>query len=261
MLTVISPAKRLDETASLPEGVQPSLPDFGAEAAVLAGVAQKLSTARLRKLMDISQPLAELNVARFAGFAEAQTRPAALFFAGDTYAGLEAKTLDADALRWAQDHLRILSGLYGVLRPLDQIAPYRLEMGSKLKNPRGADLYAFWRGQVAPTLNQLAQRQGARALINCASIEYFGAVDTDALSVPVITPVFLEEKNGEAKIVSFFAKKARGAMARFIVEHRLTDPAALTGFDAGGYRFQPDQSTPERPVFLRPAVTASAKAA
>jgi uncharacterized protein len=261
MLTVISPAKRLDETATLPDGLTPTRPDFGDEAALLAKVARKLSAAKLRKLMDISQPLAELNVTRFAGFADATTKPAALYFAGDTYAGLEAKTLDADALRWAQGHLRILSGLYGVLRPLDHIAAYRLEMGSKLKNPCGADLYAFWRGQIAPALNALAAETDARALVNCASIEYFGAVDTEALSLPVITPVFLEEKNGEAKIVSFFAKKARGAMARFITENRLTDPASLCDFDTGGYRFQPDQSTPERPVFLRPAVSASAKAA
>lgn len=251
MLTVISPAKRLDDKAILPAGFTATQPLFAAEAEVLAGVARKLTAAKLRKLMDISEPLAKLNVERFAGFEMAETRPAALFFAGDTYAGLEAKTLEPDALRWAQAHLRILSGLYGVLRPLDDIKAYRLEMGSKLKNPRGADLYAYWRGQVAGALNDLAAETGARALVNCASIEYFGAVDTKALALPVITPTFLEEKNGEAKIVSFYAKKARGAMARFIAENRLTDPESLKEFEAGGYTYDAARSVPMVPVFIR----------
>jgi uncharacterized protein len=237
----------------MPAGLTATRPDFMAEASELAAVAQKLTATRLRKLMDISQPLAELNVARFAGFREAALRPAALFFAGDTYAGLEAKTLDPDTLRYAQDHLRILSGLYGLLRPLDEIAPYRLEMGSRLKNPRGKDLYSFWRPQVASALTLAARSVGARAVVNCASTEYFGVVDTAALDLPVITPTFLEEKNGQAKIVSFYAKKARGAMARFIAENRLTDPADLAQFSTGGYAYEPEASTPEKPVFIRPA--------
>ena len=253
MITVISPAKRLDETAILPAGLTATRPDFAAEAQLLAGVAQKLTPARLRKLMGISQPLAELNATRFANFAKATTRPSALFFAGDTYAGLEAKTLDPDTLRFAQDHLRILSGLYGLLRPLDQIAPYRLEMGSNLKNPRGKNLYAFWRNQVAPALNAAAKATGARALVNCASIEYFGAVDTAVLAMPVVTPTFLEQKGDQAKIVSFCAKKARGAMARFIAENRLTDPADLKLFTTGGYAWCADRSTSQNPVFIRPA--------
>ncbi|RUS63407.1 peroxide stress protein YaaA [Pseudorhodobacter sp. E13] len=253
MLTVISPAKRLDDKASLPAGFTTTQPEFAADAVVLAGVAQKLSANRLRKLMDISQPLAELNANRFASFADAPEKPAALFFAGDTYAGLEAKTLDPDALTWAQDHLRILSGLYGLLRPLDAIKAYRLEMGSKLKNPRGADLYAYWRATLAPALNAAAAQTDARALVNCASVEYFGAVDTKALALPVITPTFLEDKNGEAKIVSFFAKKARGAMARFIAENHLSDPESLKDFKTGGYTYQPHRSTPDNPVFLRKA--------
>jgi uncharacterized protein len=251
MLTVISPAKRLDDKATLPAGLAATQPIFATEAEVLAGVARKLTVTKLRKLMDISEPLAKLNVERFAGFDMAETKPAALFFAGDTYAGLEAKTLDVDALRWAQDHLRILSGLYGVLRPLDGIKAYRLEMGSKLKNPRGADLYAYWRGHVAGALNELAAETGARALVNCASIEYFGAVDTKALTLPVVTPTFLEEKNGEAKIVSFYAKKARGAMARFIAENRLTDPESLKEFETGGYAYDAVRSAPMAPVFIR----------
>jgi cytoplasmic iron level regulating protein YaaA (DUF328/UPF0246 family) len=253
MLTVISPAKRLDDAASLPQGMQATNPIFGTDAAILAEVAEQLSAAKLQKLMHISEPLAKLNATRFAEFADAPVKPAALFFAGDTYAGLEAKTLDADALRWAQDHLRILSGLYGLLRPLDEIKAYRLEMGSKLANPRGADLYAYWRGQIAPALNDIVAKTGARALVNCASVEYFGAVDTAALAIPVITPTFLEDKNGEAKIVSFYAKKARGAMARFIAENRLTDPETLQDFTAGGYVFDKARSAPATPVFVRNA--------
>ncbi|MDN5788294.1 peroxide stress protein YaaA [Pseudorhodobacter sp.] len=256
MLTVISPAKRLDDAATLPNGFSATQPIFGDDAATLAAVARKLSASKLRKLMDISEPLAKLNVSRFATFDAAETKPAALFFAGDTYAGLEAKTLDPDALAWAQTHLRILSGLYGLLRPLDEIKAYRLEMGSKLKNRRGPDLYAYWRRQIAPALNEIAGDTSARALINCASIEYFGAVDTSKLAVPVITPTFLEEKNGEAKIISFFAKKARGAMARFIAENHLINPESLKDFRSGGYVFQPARSTPENPVFMRPAPNA-----
>lgn len=258
MLTVISPAKRLDDAARLPEGLVATTPDFTAEARELASIAQHLSSADLRRLMGISQSLADLNRARFAGFEGAELRPAALFFAGDTYAGLEARTLDADALRYAQSHLRILSGLYGLLRPLDMIAPYRLEMGSRLANPAGPDLYAFWRGKVAGALSAQARDLGATALVNCASVEYFGAVDESALSVPVVTPVFLEDRGGEAKVVSFWAKKARGAMARFIMEHRLTDPDDLRGFDLGGYAWDKAASTPARPVFRREMAEAPA---
>jgi cytoplasmic iron level regulating protein YaaA (DUF328/UPF0246 family) len=253
MLTVISPAKRLDDAARLPEGVAGSTPDFAADATTLAKAAQQLTATKLRKLMDISQPLAELNVTRFANFTNAPLHPAALFFAGDTYTGLEAKSLDPEAWRFAQDHLRILSGLYGVLRPLDAIAAYRLEMGSKLENSRGPDLYAFWRGTVAPALNEAAKKVDAQALVNCASIEYFGAVDTKALNLPIITPTFLEQKGNEAKIVSFFAKKARGAMARFIAENRLTNPDNLKDFTTGGYVYEPARSAPANPVFVRQA--------
>lgn len=253
MLTVISPAKRLDDAAALPAGLAATKPQFGAQARELATVARNLTAADLRKLMHISQPLADLNVTRFAEFSDAPTKPAALFFAGDTYAGLEAKTLDPDTLRWAQDHLRILSGLYGLLRPLDEIAAYRLEMGSKMENPCGPDLYAYWRATLAPAINEIAKTTRARALINCASVEYFGAVDTSALTIPAITPTFLEEKNGEAKIVSFYAKKARGAMARFIAENRLTDPKDLQGFTTGGYAYDLARSTDTTPVFRRTA--------
>jgi uncharacterized protein len=258
MLTVISPAKRLDlGDAPLPDGIEPTQPAFAADAARLARIVRGLSVDDLRRLMDISDALATLNRDRFRAFARApmpeQLRPAALMFAGDTYVGLEARTLSADSLRWAQGHLRILSGLYGVLRPLDLIQPYRLEMGSRLATPKGADLYAFWGKLIAKALKADAEAAGTETLVNCASQEYFGAVDLRALKLRVVTPVFLEAKGDEAKIVSFFAKQARGAMARFIAENHLTDPAALRDFDTGGYRFQPGQSDGERMVFLREA--------
>jgi uncharacterized protein len=263
MLTVISPAKRLDEKPrALPAGLTPTEPDFAADAAKLARVARDLSVADLRALMDISEPLARLNHDRFAAFkakpAPDVVNPAAFCFDGDTYAGLEAKTLDADALRWAQGHLYILSGLYGLLRPLDLIQPYRLEMGSKLANPKGPDLYAFWGTRIAKALNAAAEAAGTGVLVNCASNEYFHAVDRKALKLRVVTPTFLEVKAGEAKIVSFFAKKARGAMARFISENRLTDPDDLLQFPTGGYTFDPDRSTANNPVFLRDAAAADA---
>ena len=166
--------------------------------------------------------------------------------------------MNADALRWAQDRLRILSGLYGLLRPLDLIQPYRLEMGSKLANPKGADLYAFWANKISRALNDATEAARTDLCINCASQEYFGAVNKKALKLRIITPTFLEVKAGEAKIVSFFAKKARGAMARFISENRLTDPADILGFSTGGYAYDPDRSTPDAPVFLRMAETEAA---
>ena len=249
MLVVISPAKKLD--MSMDERAPATQPDFAADAALLAGVARDLSHDDLRALMSISPALAELNAERFAAFGTQPVKAAALAFAGDTYLGLEAPTLDEDEMAWAQTHLRILSGLYGVLRPMDAIEPYRLEMGSKLKTEKGTSLYEYWGARLAEALNSQAQATGSQALVNCASQEYFGAVDRDALAVPVITPVFKEIKDGKARIVSFFAKKARGAMARHIVQNRLSDPAELKGFSAGGYRYAADASDDATMVFLR----------
>lgn len=257
MLTVISPAKRLNETPHLAD-YTPTVPDFAADALRLAKVARGLSVEQLCALMDISPALGQLNHARFKAFrADAAGLAAAFTFDGDTYAGLEARQMEPDTLIWAQKHLRILSGLYGLLRPLDAIQPYRLEMGSKLANPKGADLYAYWGSKIAKALNALAAEQGAKVLINCASAEYFGAVDLKALKLAVITPVFLEERGGEAKVVSFWAKKARGAMARFICQHHLTDPADLRGFDLGGYSFRPAQSDATRLIFARQVAAAA----
>lgn len=252
MLVVISPAKRLDWSAL---ETPTTLPAFQADANRLAATARQLSLAKLKDLMDLSDDLARLNRDRFRDFAPQSTpenAKAALFaFAGDTYQGFDAASLDEDGLRWAQDHLGILSGLYGLLRPLDAIQPYRLEMGSRLKTRRGASLYDYWGDRIATALNARGQAQGSEVLINCASQEYFGAVDPKRLKLRVITPSFLEDRGGTPKIVSFFAKKARGAMARFIIENRLTDPRALCDFDHGGYTFDPARSTPDAPVFLR----------
>ncbi|MGJ8626896.1 MAG: peroxide stress protein YaaA [Sulfitobacter sp.] len=259
MLVVISPAKRLDWDAT---DVAMTEPVFQQDAVRLAKTARNLTLAKLKGLMDLSDDLARLNRDRFASFADEPSgdaiRPAALAFAGDTYQGLEAASLDADEMAWAQDHLRILSGLYGVLRPLDAIQPYRLEMGSRLKTRRGSNLYDYWRDTLSKALNVQAKEVGTDVLVNCASQEYFGSVAPKALNLRVITPQFMEDKgDGKGpKIVSFFAKKARGAMARFVVQNRLTDPDALLSFDAGGYSWQEAPSTPDRPVFVRPYPTA-----
>ena len=249
MLVVVSPAKKLNMEPV--EGVTVTEPAFARHAEELAGVARALSVAELQKLMSLSVNLAQLNAERFAAFGSQETKAAALAFAGDTYQGLEAGSLDLDEMAWAQQHLRILSGLYGVLRPLDAIEPYRLEMGSRLKTGKGGTLYAYWGDQPSQALNAQAAETGAEVLVNCASQEYFGAVDLSALAPKVITPVFMERRAGQAKIVSFYAKKARGAMARYMVQHRLSDPEGLKDFDSGGYAYVQDQSDAQKWVFLR----------
>lgn len=255
MLVVISPAKRLDWDPV--EGVGQTDPIFPQDAAKLARAGGRLSRKALQDLMDISPDLAKLNQQRFRDFAEApegaQTRPAAWAFAGDTYQGLEMASLGEDAQRWADEHLRILSGLYGLLAPRDGIQPYRLEMGSRLKTRRGGSLYAYWGDRISKALNAQAEAAGSSLLVNCASQEYFGAVDQKALKLDVITPVFMEEKPQGPKIVSFFAKRARGAMARFVMENRITEADSLRAFDLGGYVWDAERSSPDAPVFIRPA--------
>lgn len=254
MLVVISPAKRLDWS---PVDHPTTAPEFAKEANTLAGHARALSLGKLKDLMGLSDDLARLNRDRFRTFAaepEAEAmRPAAFAFAGDTYVGLDTRSLDADALSYAKGHLRILSGLYGVLRPFDAIQPYRLEMGSRLKTRRGATLYDYWRDAPAKALNAAAEEVGAKVLVNCASQEYFGAVSKKALKLDLIEPAFYEVSDGQQKMISFFAKKARGAMARFMLEHRVTDREGLKAFDSGGYAFDPGQSTDERYVYTRQA--------
>lgn len=252
MLITLSPAKSLDLD---PVDIAPTEPAFQQDAIRLAKTSRNLTLTQLRDLMDISPDLAKLNRDRFRDFEESpcpdRIKPAALAFNGDTYQGLEAKTLSEDDLLWAQDHLCILSGLYGILRPLDGIQPYRLEMGSRLKTRRGKSLYDYWGDTIAKSLTEQAKSQGTDTLINCASQEYFGAADRPALKLRVITPQFLELKDGKARTISFFAKRARGAMARYIIENRLENPGDILGFDSGGYAHDPDLSTPDKPAFIR----------
>ena len=249
MLVVISPAKRLKEDARSPLPV--TKPVFQPRAEELAAKASELTAGELGKLMKLSDNLARLNHDRFANWEALAPAPAALMFDGDTYAGLEAESLDEDALRYASGHLRILSGLYGLLRPLDEIKPYRLEMGTRFKTETARNLYEYWGSAIAEQLNAEAANVGSDVLVNCASQEYFGAVDTGALKLRVVTPVFYEMKSGSPKIVSFFAKKARGAMARYIVENRLESADALKDFDTGGYAYAAELSTEDAPAFLR----------
>ncbi|TCL01382.1 hypothetical protein BXY66_2697 [Shimia isoporae] len=252
MLTVISPAKRLNWDAV--DGPV-TAPEFQEDAIRLSKTMRNLTLGDLQKLMDLSPDLARLNRDRFKAFSDTPsveaTRPAVNAFAGDTYIGLDAGSLETEETDWAQDHLRILSGLYGVLRPRDAIQPYRLEMGSRLKTRRGKSLYDYWRDGPAKALRAQAEKTGSDTLLNCASQEYFGAVDLKALKLRVVTPVFMEERNGQAKIVSFFAKKARGAMARFVIQNRVVDAEGAKDFDLGGYAFQPSMSDGDRWVFLR----------
>ena len=253
MLIVVSPAKRLND--QVVDGFEGDDPQFAGQARELVDVARTLSVTELKNLMKLSDNLARLNFDRFRDFGNMPRQPAALAFAGDTYLGLEAATLDDDEMAWAGGHLRILSGLYGVLRPMDAIEPYRLEMGSRLTNPRGKNLYEFWGAQISQALNEQAAKIGTDVVINCASQEYFGAVAMDALNLRVVTPVFMEMRTAGPKIVSFFAKKARGAMARFIIQNRLVAPESIKEFDVGGYVFRPEMSEGDRWVFLRDEAT------
>ena len=254
MLVLISPAKTLDYDTPLAteQFSQPALLD---ESAKLIRLCQSLTPAQLASLMKISDTLAGLNAARFAQwhpeFDLHNARQAVLAFKGDVYTGLAAERFPDEDFHFAQSHLRILSGLYGVLRPLDLMQPYRLEMGTRLANERGADLYAFWGMRITEQLNLALQAQGDEWLINLASEEYFKAVQVARLQGQVISPVFEDEKAGQYKIISFYAKKARGLMARYLLTHRLRQPADLLGFAEQGYRYCAECSTLARPVFRR----------
>jgi cytoplasmic iron level regulating protein YaaA (DUF328/UPF0246 family) len=253
MLIVLSPAKALDFTR--PGGDFPmTTPELAEDIAELDQATRKLRVADLKRLMDLSDNLAKLNRERFQAFDPAMEDglQAAFAFNGDVYSGLKARELDRKALAYAQKHLRILSGLYGVLKPMDGIQPYRLEMGVSLKTKRGKTLYAFWGDRIAQVLNEAAEGHKDRTLVNCASQEYFGAVDTKALDLPLVQCRFLEEKDGEAKIISFYAKKARGLMARYAIDHRIEKADDLKAFDSEGYRFQAAASSETEWVFSRP---------
>ena len=254
MLSVISPAKTLDfETpATTPRHTQP---DHLAESQRLIEILRDYSPQRLSELMGISDKLAGLNAARFAEwhtpFTPENAKPAAQAFQGDVYVGLEADRFDDGDNAFAQEHLRILSGLYGLLRPLDLIQPYRLEMGTRLENPAGKDLYAFWKATLTAELDRAVAESGSPVLVNLASNEYFKAIDTRRLASRVITPVFKDEKNGKLKIISFYAKKARGLMAAWMIRQRLDDPEGLKDFDVAGYAFDPALSEGDTLVFTR----------
>jgi cytoplasmic iron level regulating protein YaaA (DUF328/UPF0246 family) len=252
MLIVLSPAKSLDLDTP-PTTDRSTTPQFIDRAAELIRVLKDYSPAQIGALMSISDPLAVLNVTRYASWHpdHGDARQAAMSFDGDVYTGLDARSLKPKALDYVQDHVRILSGLYGLLRPLDRMHPYRLEMGTKLANPRGKDLYAFWGETVTNALNEVLAENGATALVNLASEEYFRSVKPKLLSVPVITPVFEDWKNGKYKIISFFAKRARGMMARYAAEKGITDPQKLKKFDVDGYAFDKDVSTEREWVFRR----------
>lgn len=259
MLFVLSPAKALDFSA--PQKLLPmTAPQFDADVIELAKTTRKLTVADLRRLMSLSDNLAELNRARFQAFdpESEDGLQAALAFNGDVYSGLQARTLAKADLDWAQDHLRILSGLYGLLRPLDVIQPYRLEMGTRLKTRRGATLYDFWSDRIAKALNLAGQDHADPTLVNLASQEYFGAVDAQALKLPILNIRFLEEKDGHARIVSFYAKKARGLMARYAIDNRITRADDLRGFDLEGYGFVAAQSQPGEWTFSRRQPSAAA---
>ncbi|MEM9965799.1 MAG: peroxide stress protein YaaA [Asticcacaulis sp.] len=250
MLILLSPAKSLNE-APVSKDISTSAPRLGKETETLLKVAKKLKSADLKALMGISDNLAELNRARFAHFDDQAVTPAAMLFDGDVYTGLKARELDAGGLDFAQQHVRILSGLYGVLRPLDGIRPYRLEMGTSLKTAKGNSLYAFWGERIATQLSEDAKSAGTDTVLNLASQEYARAALTKGLKLRVVNVKFLEIKGDKTQMISFFAKKARGLMARYVIDNRITNPEAAKGFDYEGYRFVPEASDDKQWTFSR----------
>ena len=254
MLFLLSPAKSLDFDP--PAGDVPhTQPLFVKQAAELIAILKQKSPQEIASLMSLSDALSGLNVARYQAwspkFSAKNAKQAVLAFNGDVYDGLDAKTLSADELTWAQDHVCILSGLYGVLRPLDYMQPYRLEMGTRLANPGGKDLYQFWGTQISDYLNTRLQRDTTPVLVNLASQEYFKAVDKKALKARVVDCVFEDFKDGQYKIISFYAKRARGLMARYAAMQRVNLPEQLKAFDLDGYAFDSGASEAERLVFRR----------
>jgi hypothetical protein len=254
MLLVVSPAKKLDfeSPVATPKYSQPSLLKHSQ---LLIDDCIKLSPSDIASLMKLSDKLAGLNAARFGEwstpFTVENARQAILSFNGDVYAGLDAQTFNDDDFDFAQQHFKILSGLYGLLKPLDLIQAYRLEMGCKLRNSRGENLYQFWGDIITNELNQSLQDNNDDVLINLASTEYFKSVKTTLLNATVVTPIFKDWKNGQYKIISFFAKKARGLMARYIIQNKLTMADDIKQFDLGGYQYEPTMSKGNDWVFTR----------
>jgi len=254
VLTVISPAKTLDFDTP-PATRKATQPQFLARAAELVEDARALRPDELRTLMGVSANIAELNHRRFMDwglpFSLDNAKQALLAFKGDVYVGLQAETLSAAQRNFAQQHLRILSGLYGLLRPLDLMQPYRLEMGLPFANRGGKNLYEFWGDSITAALNTQLRKSGTTVLVNLASNEYFRSVQARALHADVVTPVFKDLKGDHYKVISFFAKKARGQMARFIIDHKLNEPDAMKKFKIGGYRYNKAESTVRELVFTR----------
>ena len=254
MLMVISPAKTLDYDTP-PATERFTQPQHLDQAQELITILRDFSPQQIGQLMKLSDKLAALNVARYGSwtprFTPENAKQALLAFKGDVYTGLSAEDFSEEDFDFAQRHLRMLSGLYGLLRPLDLMQPYRLEMGTKLQNPRGKDLYAFWGERISHWLNEALAEQGDDVLLNLASNEYFGAVKRKTLNARVINVDFKDLKNGQYKIISFYAKKARGLMARYVIRERIDNPEQLKAFDSEGYRYSPEESSVDHLVFLR----------
>lgn len=261
MLLLLSPAKTLDFGSPAPAAVlaHATTPTFSQDAMHLIEVLRTKSTAQVQALMELSPALAELNVQRYAAFrplhSELNSKPAVLAFDGDVYDGLQARAMSLEQLHWAQEHLVILSGLYGALRPLDWMQPYRLEMGTSLATARGRDLYAFWGDRIAQYLNWRLRDNPSPVVLNLASQEYSRAALHKALTARVVECVFEDCKAGRYKVISFYAKRARGLMARWAIENKVTDPRQLSAFDAEGYRYEEALSATDRLVFRRECAT------
>lgn len=253
MFIVVSPAKKLAIVDRFT--AQPTQPPMLQSATILAGLLKKESVDGIKKRMKLSDKLSQLNYERYQAFSvpftEENSSVAVHTFAGDTYVGLDPKTLTDEDLKFAQQTLGILSGLYGILRPLDLMQPYRLEMGTKLPNPKGKDLYAFWGEEITKQITKMMEEKNTKVLVNLASKEYFSSVKASSLPGKVITPVFKEERNGVLKIISFSAKRARGEMARYIIQNRLSKPVSMKKFVGSGYQYQPQLSNETDWVFAR----------
>jgi len=255
MIVLIAPAKRLDYDSDL------SVEDFSVaehlkESKELIKELQKKSPEDLSSLMGLSENLSMLNFERNMNWQvpkkpSNEVRQAIFAFKGDVYVGLDSETLSKSDIKYAQKNLAILSGLYGLLKPLDLMYPYRLEMGTKMKNEKGKNLYEFWGNKITTSINALAKKNNSKGIINLASVEYFTSVKTENLDLPVYSPVFKDFKNGKYKIISFFAKKARGSMARFVIQNKIKKPEDLNKFNLDGYKYSKKDSTEYSPVFLR----------
>ena len=254
MITVLSPAKKLSKECNAHDVVS-TFPSFLDDSKELVSILKKSQPGDLQDLMGISENLSILNWERYQNwklpFNKSESRQAAFTFQGDTYTGLNVESLNEKEISFAQDHTRILSGLYGVLKPLDLMMPYRLEMGTQLKNKLGKNLYEFWSEKLSSSLSSELKDHKEKIIINCASVEYFKSIDNEGLNASVITPIFKDIKNGTPKIISFFAKKARGMMARYIIKNQINTPDDIINFDLDGYSYNSSLSTPLEPVFIR----------